>query len=385
MPLLHFRKPPRIAEHLGTAPLPGAYPDRLEALFPRALAEAAAAEVRAWPGYAPTPLLSLERLAAALGLGEVLYKDEGGRFGLGAFKPLGGAYAVLRLVADRLGVAPAELRAGRQGSQAGAMTVVTANAGHHGRAVAWGARLAGCRARVYAHAGVPAERVEALEALGAEVVRLGAGQGDAARICSAEAAAQGWFVVSDLAQEGYLQVPRQVMAGYTALAAEILGQAAPPSHLFVQAGGGGLAAAVAARFWMETGAARPRLVIVESEHAACLMASARRGRAIPVRVRHESVMEGISVGTPSLIAWEILRRAASNFVAVPDAPVAAAMRMLAAGDAGHGPIAAGPCAVAGVLALVGAACSPELKEAMGLDGRSRVLLIGTEGAPGPAR
>ncbi|HUF87917.1 MAG TPA: pyridoxal-phosphate dependent enzyme, partial [Thermohalobaculum sp.] len=170
MPLLHFRRPPRIVEHLGVSPLPGAYPERLEALFSRAHSDAAIAEIRGWPGYAPTPLLGLDRLASALGLGAVLYKDEAARFGLGSFKALGGAYAVLRLLADRLGVSPAELRAGRARDGAAALTVVTASAGNHGRSVAWGAQLAGCRCRVYLHAAVSPGRARAIEALGAEVV-----------------------------------------------------------------------------------------------------------------------------------------------------------------------------------------------------------------------
>ncbi len=385
MPLLHFRRPPRIVDHLSVAPLPGAYPERLEALFPRALSDAAINEIRSWPGYAPTPLLGLDRLASALGLGAVLYKDEAARFGLGSFKALGGAYAVVRLLADRLGTSTAELRAGRAQSRAAQVTVTTASAGNHGRAVAWGAQMAGCRCRIYLHAAVSAGRARAIEALGAEVVRVPGGYDDAVRLCAGEATARGWFVVSDTAYESNLQVPRQVMAGYTTLATEALEQAgAPPSHVFVQAGVGGLAGALAARLWMELGAARPRLVVVESEHAACLMASARRGRATPMRVRHETLMGGLSAGAPSLIAWEIVRRAAAHFVTVPDAPVGAALRMLGSGDAGAGPIEAGECAAAGVLALIAAACDPKISEAMALDGASRVLLIGTEGITDPA-
>ena len=380
MPLLHFRKPPRIIDHFGTTPVPGPYPDRLDALFTRALADAAASEIRGWPGYAPTPLRSFDRMAAALGLGAVHYKDEAERFGLGSFKALGGAYAVLRLLADRLGTTPAELRAGRGREEAAGITVTTATAGNHGRSVAWGARMAGCRCRVYVHAAVPESRARAIEALGAEVVRLSGTYDDAVRVCAGESATNGWLVVSDTSYENYLQVPRLVMAGYTTLAAEALEQAPEPfTHLFVQAGVGGLAAALVARFWMEMGADRPQIVIVESEHAACLMASARRGRASAIRVRHESVMNGISAGTPSLIAWEIVRRAASHFITVPDAPVGAALRMLASGDAGGGPVTPGECSAAGVLALMGAACTPEIREAMDLGAESRVLLIGTEG------
>lgn len=381
MPLLHFRKPPRIVDHFATNPVPGPYPDRLDALFSRAMAEAATVEIRTWPGYTPTTLRSMDRMAAALGVGSVLYKDEAERFGLGSFKALGGAYAVLRLLAERLGTTTDRLRCGRIGEQGAALTVTTATAGNHGRSVAWGASMAGCRCRVYVHAAVPEQRANAIGALGAEVVRISGDYDDAVRICAAESARNGWLVVSDTSYENYLQVPRLVMAGYTTLAAEVTEQAPEPiTHVFVQAGVGGLAAALAARFWMDMGEARPRLVIVESERAACLMTSARRGRATPVKVRHESVMGGISCGAPSLIAWEIVRRAASHFVTVADAPVAAALKMLASGDAGGGPVAAGPCSAAGVLALMGAACMPEVREAMVLDADARVLLVGTEGS-----
>ncbi len=384
MPLNHYRQPPKITDHLASTPVPGAYPSRLEALFPRALSDAAIAEIRAWPGYAPTPLLSLDRISGALGLSAVLYKDESKRFGLGSFKALGGAYAVIRLMADRLGLSTAEIRAGRAGERGKAITVTTATDGNHGRSVAWGAKLGGCRCRVYIHAAVSEGRAKAIEALGAEVVRIEGSYDDAVRICTQESARNGWQMVSDTSFEGYLEIPRQVMAGYTLLAREAIEQAGEPfTHVFIQAGVGGLAAAMAIRFWMELGEKRPRLVIVESEHAACVLASARRGRATPVRIRHETMMSGLSCGAVSLLAWEILRRAASHFVTIPDAPVPATMRMLASGAAGGGNIEAGECSAAGPLALIATCCNAGLRAAMELDTSSRVLLIGTEGATDP--
>ena len=383
MPLLHFRQPPRVSTHVASVPMPGAYPERLAALFPRELSDSAIEEIRQWPGYAPTPLHDLDRLAAALGLAAVHYKDEGERFGIGSFKALGGAYGVIRVLSDRLGIPTAEIRAGRGGERVRAFTVTCATDGNHGLAVAWGARMAGCRCRIWLPARVPAAWEEAIRALGAEVVRVEAGYDEAVQICAEESLKQGWQVVSDTSWEGYLQVPRLVMAGYTLIVREVLeALEEPPTHLFVQAGVGGLAAALAARLWMELGEARPRLVIVESEHAACLVASARRGRPTPVRVRHETVMGGLSCGAPSVIAWEILRRSASHFLSVPDAPVAPTLRMLASGSAGAA-IKAGETAAAGPLALIAAACNQRLREAMALDGDSRVLLIGTEGIIDP--
>ena len=385
MPLSHYRQAPRLAAHLRNVVQPGPYPDRLNALFSRQMAEQALEEISQWPGYAPTPLHNLDKLAGALGLGAVLYKDESRRFDLGSFKALGGAYAVLKLLSDKLGVSMADLREGKAREAAANFTVSTATDGNHGRSVAWGARQAGCNCRVYIHAQVSEGRAAALEELGAEVVRTSGNYDDSVRQCAEESAANGWFVVSDTSYEGYINVPRQVMAGYTVMAAEVLSQADQPvTHIFLQAGVGGMAAAVVARFWMEYGAALPRIVVIESEYSACFLKSAKRGSAATVKIRHETVMAGMSCGTVSLIAWEILRRTAGHFVTISDSTVAPTMRMLASGVAGGGEIEAGECSAPGPVALIAAACDQSLRESMRLDADSRVLVIGTEGATDPA-
>jgi len=401
MPLSYFRQPPRILAHVGTTVIPGPYPERLDALFPRALTDAAIAEIRQWPGYEPTPLRSLDRLAGALGIGAVLYKDESRRFGLGSFKALGGAYAVIRLLSDKLGMSMADIRAGRGREVARGITVTTATDGNHGRSVAWGAQQAGCHCRIYIHAKVSEGRARAMSDLGAEVVRIDGDYDHSVHLCARESEENGWFMVSDTSYDGYLDIPRQVMAGYAVMATEARAQAASQAgsqvesqagasitHVFVQAGVGGLAAALAARMWMEaqpgSDSRLPRFVIIESEHAACLMKSARRGGPSTVKIRHETVMAGMSCGEVSLVAWEILRRAASDFVTIADGVVAPAMRMLASGAAGGGEIEAGECSVAGPVALIAACCDQGLRTRMGLDMDSRVLVIGSEGATDPA-
>jgi diaminopropionate ammonia-lyase len=397
MPLSHFRQPPKILSHVGSTAMPGPYPERLEALFPRAITDAAIAEIGQWPGYEPTPLRSLDRLAGALGINAVLYKDESGRFGLGSFKALGGAYAVIRLLSDKLGMSMADIRAGRGREAARAITVTTATDGNHGRSVAWGARRAGCRCRIYIHAKVSEGRARAMADLGAEVVRIDGDYDASVHLCARESEANGWVMVSDTSYDGYLDIPRQVMAGYATMATEALAQAAaqaasqgggPITHVFVQAGVGGLAAALAARVWMEAGtgpeARLPRFVVIESEHAACLMKSARRGVPATVKIRHETVMAGMSCGEVSLVAWEILRRATSDFVTISDGVVAPAMRMLASGAAGSGEIEAGECSVPGPVALIAACCNHDMRARMRLDAESRVLVIGSEGATDPA-
>jgi len=387
----HFATPPRLTAHLDRDALQGDYPPELTAVLSPAMTARAGEAIRHWPGYAPTPLRSLDRLAADLGLGAVLYKDEGQRFGLGSFKALGGAYAVLHLLAERLSaqlghaVSLEDVRAGRYAGAAAAITVTTATDGNHGRSVAWGAQLAGCRCRIYIHAEVSAHRQQAMEAFGAEVVRIAGDYDESVRLCARESAANGWFVVSDTSYEGYSDLPRQVMAGYALMANEVLEACgeAPPSHVFVQAGVGGLAAALCAEFWMAQGARRPRFVVVESDRAACILESVRAGAPRVVPVREETVMAGMSCGEVSLLAWEIMARGVGDFVTIGDEAVAPAMRLFASGDAGGGAIEAGECSAAGVVALIAACGDPALRARLSLDAQSRVLLIGSEGATDP--
>jgi diaminopropionate ammonia-lyase len=175
------------------------------------------------------------------------------------------------------------------------------------------------------------------------------------------------------------------MAGYSVLASELLQQLSDrrPTHLFVQAGVGGLAAAVAARLWQGWGAERPRIVVVEPTRAACLTASARAGKPMAVPLDEETVMAGLSCGEVSLLAWDVLARAASDFVTIDDVSVAAAMRLLANGQAGGGAIVAGESGVPGVIALIAAAADPGLRYALALGPDSHVLLLGCEGASDP--
>ena len=387
----YFETPPRITGAAQLRAEEGPYPVELTAVLSPEMTAAAQRAIRGWPGYEPTPLRSLDRLAGALGLGAVLYKDESARFGLGSFKALGGAYAVLRLLADRLEaelghpVSLDDIRRGRYAEAAAAVTVVTATDGNHGRSVAWGAQLAGCRCRIYIHAEVSEGRKRAMEAFGADVVRIDGDYDASVHFCADEAAANGWFVVSDTSYEGYSDLPRQVMAGYTLLAAEVLETCGeqPPTHVFIQAGVGGLAAAVCAQMWMTLGARRPRFVIVESDRAACLLESARAGRPRNVAIREETVMAGLSCGEVSLLAWNVLSRGAADFLTIADDAVAPAMRMLAAGDAGGGAIEAGECAVPGVVALIAVCADAQRRAEIGLDAASRVLVLGCEGATDP--
>lgn len=362
-----------------------AYPPELSALFSAERLKAAQDEIMSWNGYAPTPLRSLDDMAEAAGVGAVLYKDEAPRFGLGSFKALGGAYAVLRHVAAELTVklerevTPSEVRSGSLAQEAASITVATATDGNHGRSVAWGAQQAGCGCKIYIHAEVSKGREEAMAAYGADVIRIDGDYDESVRLAASEAETNGWQVISDTSYDGYMDVPRDVMAGYTVMVREIMEQAeALPSHVIIQAGVGGLAAAICAPFWAVMGENRPRLIITESEHAACILQSVRKGEASHVAIDHETIMAGLSCGEISLIAWEILSRGANAVATIGDGMVPPFMRHLAAQG-----IEAGECAVPGLITLMGITNQPDLAAKLGLDEKSRVLVFGCEGATDP--
>ncbi|PWC30604.1 diaminopropionate ammonia-lyase [Teichococcus aestuarii] len=347
----------------------------------------AAAEIRSWPGHAETPLHALPELAASAGVAALHYKDEGGRFGLGSFKALGGAYAVARLLVAELarrGVAQAasvaDLIGGRHAEATAAITVTCATDGNHGRSVAWGARRFGARCVIFVHEHVSQGRRDAIAAYGAEIRVVPGHYDDAVREAASVAEREGWFVVSDTSWPGYTEVPRDVMQGYRLMAEEALAALpAPPSHVFIQGGVGGVAAAVSVQLRARFGEA-PRLVVVEPERAACLLASAEAGHAVAVPGELDTLMAGLACGEPSLLAWQELERAAFAFMAVSDDSAVDVMRLLARRDS---PITAGESAVAGLAGLLLASADPAARAALGLDGGSRVLLFGTEGATDP--
>jgi diaminopropionate ammonia-lyase len=355
-------------------------------VLPEAGYRRARAEITSWPGYAPTPLCDLADLAAAAGIGALRLKDEAGRFGLGSFKALGGAYAVAQLlraeVARRGGVptaTSADLVAGRHVAATRGITVTCATDGNHGRSVAWGAQRFHCRCVIYVHATVSQGRVDAIARYGAEVRRVDGNYDDAVREVARVARAEGWFVVSDTSWEGYTAVPVDVMQGYRLMADEAAQQwqGAPPTHVFVQGGVGGVAAAVSvqmrARFKPP-----PALVVVEPDRAACLLASAEEGEPTAIPGDLDTLMAGLACGEPSLLAWHELDRAAAAFMAIPDEAAVATMRLLAARG-----IVAGESGVAGLAGLLLAAADPAARETLGLGPASRVLAFSTEGATDP--
>jgi diaminopropionate ammonia-lyase len=359
---------------------------------PAAVAEAVA-EIRSWPAYAATPLHAMPALARSLRLGTLWCKDEGRRFGLGSFKALGGAYAVFRHLAEvvraRTGTRPgsADLLSGRHAAITGAVTVTTATDGNHGRSVAWGASMFGCRCVIYMHEGVSEGRADVVRRFGAEVVRTPGTYDDSVRLCAADAARLGRQVISDTTFPGYTAIPCTVMHGYGVMVAEMAAQLPAgerPTHLFVQGGCGGFAAAVQGAFWSLWGADRPRLITVEPVNADCIWRSGQAGRLTHTPGALETVMGGLACGEVSAVAWPILETGTAAFLALGDDWAVEAMRRLAAGDGGDPAVVAGEAGAAGVAALLALAGDAEARRTLGLDARSRVLTIISEGATDPA-
>lgn len=365
-----------------------AYGARRSAILSAPALAQAERELSGWQGYAQTPLHSLSALAQALGVQSLHYKDEGGRFGLGSFKALGGAYAVARLLCRELGA-----RLGRtldtrdlQSLRAlcAGLTVTCATDGNHGRSVAWGAQLFGCACVIYIHATVSQGRADAIAAYGAQVVRTPGNYDAAVRRADADAKAQGRFVISDTSYPGYMDVPRDVMQGYQLMVQEAATQMVErPTHIFVQAGVGGLAAAVCGYFWERDGGARPQFVVVEPERAACLLESARAGQLRAIEGELDTLMAGLACGEVSHLAWEILEKGADAFCAISDASAVDCMRLLAHPLGADRAIVAGESAVAGVAAAMAALQSPAARAQLGLGADSRILFFGSEAATDP--
>ncbi len=368
----------------------GPYPDTFKPVLSRDAGKEALSTISAWRDYAETPLASLDALAKATGVSRIFYKQEAGRFGLGSFKALGGAYAVYRLLSalieKEIGTKPApqDILDGRYASIVSEVTVTCATDGNHGRSVAWGARMFGCKAVIFIHATVSEAREQAIASYGAKVIRTAGNYDDSVREAARMAAENGWHVVSDTSYPGYTEVPRNVMQGYSVMADEAERQLGDlrPTHIFIQGGVGGLAAAVTAHFWEVLGVDAPVVTVVEPETAACLLESAVAGKPTAVGGDLETIMAGLACGEPSIIAWPILEGGASAFMAIPDGAVADTMRLLASGEAGAR-LVGGESGVAGLAGYLVASAKPEWREELGLNENSVVLFFGSEGDTDP--
>jgi diaminopropionate ammonia-lyase len=342
--------------------------------------------------HAETPLHALPALAGELGIGALHLKDEGKRLGLGSFKALGGAYAVMHLVLEEAGkrlgrsVDVAELHNPEVNAIAAGMTFACATDGNHGRSVAQGAGLVGARSVIFVHSGVSNERVAAIARFGAEMVRVAGDYDQSVREAARVAAERGWTVVSDTSWPGYERIPGLVMQGYTVIVREALKRLPePPTHVFLQAGVGGFAAAVAGHLAIVLGEDRPTVTVVEPARAACVYETAKAGRPVTIAHSKPTVMAMLECYEPSLVAWRVLSRLGDAFMTVDEEDAVSVMNRLAR-PAGNDPaIVSGESGGAGLAGLIRAAGDKKIRTALGLDSSSRVLIINSEGATDPGR
>lgn len=349
------------------------------------------------PGYAPTPLAELPAMASRLGLGEVAVKDESFRFGLNAFKVLGGSFAMARYIAGRLNMDVKELPYDKLVSEQtkeklGEVSFFTATDGNHGRGVAWAANKLGQKAFVFMPKGTSSTRLNNILAEGAFAQIEEFNYDDCVRKAADEAAKVNGVVVQDTAWDGYEEIPTWIMQGYGTMAKEaddvFFARYGVPTHVFVQAGVGSLAGAVSGYFANKYGENCPKITVVEAKAADCLYRSAVAGDGVPVAVGGDltTIMAGLACGEANTISWEILKTAAACFVSAPDWVCELGMRVLGNPLDGDTRVKSGESGAVNMGALFAAMTMPEyapLKEALGLCETSKVLLFSTEGDTDP--
>jgi diaminopropionate ammonia-lyase len=338
------------------------------------------------PAHKPTPLHSLPALAERLGLGEIRVKDESQRFGFGAFKALGGVLAVYTVLSGAVGEAYhtnasfADVMNGVYKEITSKFTFATASSGNHGRSVAAGAKLFGNRCFVFLPKFTSAEKEAAIRARGAEVIRVDGDYDTAVAECKRKSAENGWTIISDTSWEGYDSVPRSVMRGYCVLAHEAVVQHGrqAPTHVFVQAGVGGLAAAVIGYLWAVL-PERPIFIVVEPQSADCWFQSNLAGKAAPASGNADTAMGGLACREISPVTWPVIGEGADWFMTIEEDQVMPARRLFAHPLGGDPAVASGPSGCAGLAGLLRVCADEAAFEALKLDRHSRVLLINSEG------
>lgn len=351
------------------------------------------------PDYRPTPLVCLSGLANKMGIKEIFVKDESYRFGLNAFKGLGGTYALCRVVCEELCLNPAtvtleELRKPENLEKIQKMVFVTTTDGNHGKGVSWAAGLLGCKAHVFMPKGSVEARAQAIRDVGtADVVITDLGYDDAVRYAEKMATENGWFLVQDTSWPGYDKVPSWIIQGYTTMVYEALTQLAVvgytrPTHVFLQAGVGAMAGGVLGYLACVYKEDLPIVSIVEPSEVACIFESARHedGEAHNATGSEITIMAGLNCGEPCLVTWPILRDFASYYFACPDEVSARGMRILAAPEGKDSAIKSGEsgAVTAGLLSMLLEYDEYEpIREKLGLNKDSVVLLFNTEGDTDP--
>jgi len=320
--------------------------------------------ISGWDNYSPTPLISLNKLSKKLNVKKIFYKDESKRFHLKSFKALGGAYAVEKIT---------------KGKKKEIVTS-TATAGNHGRSVAWGSKKLGLKCKIFISEYVSEFRADVMRSFGADVIRVKGNYDNSLKECIKQSKQNNWQIVQDVAWRDYKLVPKLTMAGYSVMMKEISEQINKQqvSHVILQAGVGGMAAAMVA------GIARylnnvPKIIVTEPESAACVLESIKAGKIEKITIKKESLMGGMSCDEVSLVPWEILKNSVSHCVTVSDNYIAKIIKSLANCEFSDEKIVGGECSTPGIISLVGLCNDVEVKKKINLNKESNVLLFGCEG------
>ena len=356
---------------------------------------------QSFPQYTVTPLARLDGQAARLGLSNLCVKDESYRFGLNAFKVLGGSFAMANYIADETGKDVAEctfdyLTSDQLAEDFGQATFFTATDGNHGRGVAWAANKLGQKSVVHMPKGSSKSRFDNIAKEGAKVTIEEVNYDDCVRMAAAEAAqTEHGVIVQDTAWDGYEEIPSWIMQGYGTMANEAADQLRQcsvnrPTHVFVQAGVGSLAGAVVGFFANLFPNDPPKFVVMEAEAADCLYqgALANDGKPRIVTGDLKTIMAGLACGEPNTISWDILRNHVSAFISCPDWVSAKGMRMLSSPVKGDPRVVSGESGAVGMGVLDAIMCDDtykELRDALELDRHSRVLMFSTEGNTDPEK
>ncbi|MDR1900564.1 MAG: diaminopropionate ammonia-lyase [Treponema sp.] len=352
-----------------------------------------------FPQYKMTPLANLENLAKLLGVKGVFVKDESYRFGLNAFKVLGGSYAIGRYIAGKLNRDIADvdysvLVSGETKRALGDITFYTATDGNHGRGVAWAANKLGQKSVVLMPEGSSPARLQNILNEGASASITNLNYDDAVRLANEKASADpSGVMVQDTAWEGYEEIPSWIMQGYGTMSFEACNQLREagierPTHIFVQAGVGSLAGSVQGFFANRYPDNCPVTTIVEASAADCLYRSVKAGRLVPVGGKLDTIMAGLACGEGNTVSWQILKNHSAFFVSAPDHLAARGMRILGA------PLRGDPRVISGESGAVGCGllasvmqdeALADFRSALGLNAESVVLLFSSEGDTDPEK
>lgn len=344
---------------------------------------------KSFPLYEPTPLRELSHLALEMGVKNIYVKDESYRFGLNAFKVLGGSYAIGSYIAEKMNMSIEELPFEKMISireKLGDITFISATDGNHGRGVAWTVNQLKQKSVIYMPKGSALERLENIKEVGATAEITDLNYDNAVRLADQHAKENNWVLIQDTSWEGYEDIPTYIMQGYTTMAYETYNQMEEkkPTHIFLQAGVGSFAAAVSGFFASVYGEERPVITIVEPNEAACIFKTmkAADGKIHPVTGDMNTIMAGLACGEPVTVGVDILRNYADNFVSCPDYVAAQGMRVLSSPVASDLRIVAGESGAAGfglAYEVIVNKDLEQLKEQLKIDENSVLLFFNTEG------